>query len=105
MALGSAGMWEHLARLHDEYLAGIPEQTLIMKIAEEYGEAVQAYIGVTGQNLRKGVHGSRDDVRTELADVIVTAGIALIAMSGGDAEEARAALEERLAVVTSRAGL
>ncbi|WP_026411827.1 MazG-like family protein [Actinomadura oligospora] len=98
-------MWEQLARLHDEYLAGIPEQTLIMKIAEEFGEAVQAYIGVTGQNPRKGVHGSRDDVRRELADVLVTAGIALIAMSDGDAAEARAALDERLAAVTSRAGL
>ncbi|WP_146778960.1 MazG-like family protein [Actinomadura craniellae] len=75
-----------------------------MKIAEEFGEAVQAYIGVTGQNPRKGVHGTRDDVQKELADVIITAGIAMIAIAGGDTEDARAHLEKRLDTVIERAG-
>lgn len=98
-------MWDHLARLHSGFLADIDEQTLIMKIAEEFGEAVQAYIGITGQNPRKGTYGTREDVQKELADVIVTAGIAMIAVAGGDAEDARAHLEKRLAVVTERVGV
>ncbi|MBW8486441.1 MazG-like family protein [Actinomadura parmotrematis] len=98
-------MWDELARLHDVHLAGVAEQTLVLKIAEEVGEAVQAYIGVTGQNPRKGVHGTRDDVLRELADVVVTAGIAMIGVAGGDAGAARRHLERRLADVTARAGL
>ena len=98
-------MWDHLARLHSGFLADIDEQTLIMKIAEEFGEAVQAYIGITGQNPRKGTYGTRDDVQKELADVIITAGIAMIAVAGGDPNEARTQLEKRLAVVTERVGV
>jgi NTP pyrophosphatase (non-canonical NTP hydrolase) len=98
-------MWDHLDRLHKGFLHEIPEQTLIMKIAEELGEAVQAHIGVTGQNPRKGVHGSRDDVLKELADVIVTAGIAMIGVAEGDAAQAAKHLEQRLEVITSRAGV
>lgn len=98
-------MWDHLARLHSGFLADIDEQTLIMKIAEEFGEAVQAYIGITGQNPRKGTYGTRDDVQKELADVIVTAGIAMIAVAGGDPDDARTHLETRLAVVTERVGV
>jgi hypothetical protein len=98
-------MWDHLARLHTGFLADIDEQTLIMKIAEEFGEAVQAYIGTTGQNPRKGTYGTRDDVQKELADVIITAGIAMIAVAGGDPDDARAQLEKRLAVVTERVGV
>ncbi|OLT18575.1 hypothetical protein BJF79_48105 [Actinomadura sp. CNU-125] len=95
-------MWDDLARLRRGLLPGIDEQTLILKIAEEYGEAVQAYIGVTGQNPRKGVHGTRDDVRDELADVIITAGIALVALTGDDPERARAHLDRRLRTVIER---
>src|SRR5258708_20956976 len=45
----------------------------VLKIGEEYGESVQAIIGLTGQNPRKGVTHSRSDLLAELADVIVTA--------------------------------
>jgi hypothetical protein len=98
-------MWDHLARLHAGFLADINEQTLIMKIAEELGEAVQAYIGVTGQNPRKGVHGTRDDVQKELADVIITAGIAMIALADNDPAQARTHLEQRLQAATARVGV
>lgn len=98
-------MWDHLARLHAGFLADINEQTLIMKIAEELGEAVQAYIGVTGQNPRKGVHGTRTDVQKELADVIITAGIAMIALADNDPAQARTHLEQRLQTVTTRVGV
>lgn len=45
----------------------------LAKVSEECGEVIQAYIGVTGQNPRKGVHASIDDVKKELLDVAVTA--------------------------------
>lgn len=45
----------------------------LSKIGEEYGEAVNAFIGITGQNPRKGVFGSEDDVDVELVDVALTA--------------------------------
>jgi NTP pyrophosphatase (non-canonical NTP hydrolase) len=49
----------------------------IAKIAEEAGEAVQAWIGVLGQNPRKGVTHTREDVAGELADVAFTALVAI----------------------------
>jgi hypothetical protein len=45
----------------------------VMKVGEEYGEAVAAYIGMTGQNPRKGITHSQSDLLRELADVAVTA--------------------------------
>lgn len=45
----------------------------VMKLAEEVGEAVAAYVGVTGQNPRKGVTHTMDDLLKELADVAITA--------------------------------
>ncbi|WP_324608382.1 MazG-like family protein [Streptomyces sp. NRRL B-11253] len=49
----------------------------IMKIGEEFGEAAQAYIGMTGQNPRKGVTHTAADVADELCDVAITALTAL----------------------------
>ncbi|MBC3839456.1 hypothetical protein GXW82_02240 [Streptacidiphilus sp. 4-A2] len=49
----------------------------LMKLAEETGEVMQAYIGMTGQNPRKGVTHTATDVADELCDVIVTAMVAL----------------------------
>jgi NTP pyrophosphatase (non-canonical NTP hydrolase) len=49
----------------------------ILKLVEEVGEVAQAPIGQLGQNPRKGVTHSRDDVAAELADVVVTAPVAL----------------------------
>lgn len=45
----------------------------ISKVSEECGEVIEAFIGVTGQNPRKGIHGCIDDVVEELLDVAVTA--------------------------------
>jgi hypothetical protein len=44
-----------------------------MKIAEEAGGAVAACIGMTGQNPRKGVIASPDELSGELCDVVLTA--------------------------------
>lgn len=49
----------------------------LLKLSEEAGEAAQAWIGVTGQNPRKGVTHTPADVADELCDVIVTAAVAL----------------------------
>jgi hypothetical protein len=43
------------------------------KVAEEYGEAVNAFIGYKGQNVRKGIYSSKEDFLAELLDIAVTA--------------------------------
>lgn len=45
----------------------------VLKLVEEAGEAAAAYIGMVGQNPRKGVTHTRDDLLNELADVAITA--------------------------------
>ncbi|WP_431897316.1 MazG-like family protein [Nonomuraea sp. bgisy101] len=67
----------------------------IMKIGEEFGEAVAAYIGMTGQNPRKGVTHTLDDLTAELCDVIVTAMVALASVTG-DAEQAGQHIDRHL---------
>ncbi|MBK3579667.1 MazG-like family protein [Streptomyces sp. MBT65] len=49
----------------------------ILKLSEEVGEVAQAVIGATGQNPRKGVTHTWDDVQGELCDVVITALVAL----------------------------
>lgn len=49
----------------------------LMKLVEETGEVMAAYIGVQGQNPRKGVTHEPGDVAAELCDVILTAAVAL----------------------------
>ena len=44
----------------------------VAKAAEEVGEAINALIGYTGQNPRKGVHGSPDNLLAELSDGALT---------------------------------
>jgi NTP pyrophosphatase (non-canonical NTP hydrolase) len=74
----------------------------VLKVAEETGEAAQAWIGATGQNPRKGVTHSRADVAGELADVVMAAlvaiaslgidpGAALVAKAGAVSARVRAA--------------
>jgi NTP pyrophosphatase (non-canonical NTP hydrolase) len=45
----------------------------VAKIAEEAGEAVDALIGMTGQNPRKGYYAEGADLLDELADAAFTA--------------------------------
>jgi hypothetical protein len=49
----------------------------IIKVQEEAGEASSAYIGLMGQNPRKGVTHAKGDVASELCDVILAAATAL----------------------------
>ncbi|MFF6912517.1 MazG-like family protein [Streptomyces sp. NPDC012466] len=49
----------------------------ILKLSEEVGEVSEAVIGATGQNPRKGVTHTWEDVQAELCDVAITALMAL----------------------------
>jgi NTP pyrophosphatase (non-canonical NTP hydrolase) len=71
----------------------------ILKISEEAGEVATAYIGMTGQNPRKGVTHSRADVEAELCDVILTAAVALASIT----DQSAAVLDGHLAKVAGRA--
>ncbi|MFI6530822.1 MazG-like family protein [Nonomuraea sp. NPDC050547] len=67
----------------------------IMKIGEEFGEVVAAYIGVTGQNPRKGVSATPAELTGELCDVIIAA-MAALATVAGDVGQAERLLNEHL---------
>ncbi|MDL4814016.1 MazG-like family protein [Actinomadura opuntiae] len=95
------GFWAETARIRSGYLAEVPTQTLVLKVAEEVGEVAEAYIGMTGGNPCKGVHKTRIDVLDELADVMLTAAVAMFDLAGG-AGQAEAHLVRRLAVVSTR---
>ena len=59
------------------------QQTLrLLKVGEEYGEAISAWIGLQGQNPRKGVPADLDHVQGELCDVILAAAVALLSITG-----------------------
>lgn len=70
----------------------------MLKLTEEVGEVAQAVIGATGQNPRKGVTHSWEDVQGELCDVVITALVALRTLT----PEAREVFEGHLARVRER---
>lgn len=54
--------------------AGPHEDSMrVLKLLEEAGEAATAYLGIVGQNPRKGVTHTLGDLLDELADVALTA--------------------------------
>lgn len=63
------------ARYQEQPLA--QDWARVAKITEEAGEAVDALIGLTGQNPRKGSYGTREKFLSELADTAWTAVFAL----------------------------
>ena len=70
----------------------------IMKLTEEAGEVTQAVIGTLGQNPRKGVTHTWEDVQAELCDVIFTAMVALTTLT----PDARETFDGHLARVARR---
>lgn len=70
----------------------------MLKLSEEVGEVAQAVIGATGQNPRKGVTHTWEDVQSELCDVAITALVALRTLT----PEAREVFHRHLAGVTRR---
>jgi NTP pyrophosphatase (non-canonical NTP hydrolase) len=74
--------WDAVGRLVDwlNQTNGHSEQETalrLLKVTEEAGEVAAAYIGMQGQNPRKGVTHNPVDVADELCDVIVSAMVAL----------------------------
>ena len=96
-------MWAEISRLH-AYHGDVPVEIRLLKLTEEIGEVADAFLGVHGLNKRKGICRSRDDLLDELADVIITAAVAMGGVTG-DVDEARSHFERRLAAVAERAGL
>jgi hypothetical protein len=76
----------------------------VMKIGEEYGEAVAAYIGMTGQNPRKGITHTEHDLLNELADVAITALCAMEHFTG-QTEVTRALLASKISKILIRANI
>ncbi len=73
---GIDDLWTWLDRI--DPLDGKEGMLLCMlKLSEEVGEVAQAVIGVTGQNPRKGVTHTWEDVQGELCDVAISALVAL----------------------------
>ncbi|MEU8867113.1 MazG-like family protein [Streptomyces umbrinus] len=82
----SAALWPTAARISAvlDIANGTGEHETAMrllKVVEEAGEASAAYIGLTGQNPRKGITQTPRDVADELCDVIIAAAVALHAFS------------------------
>lgn len=63
---------QHYTRYGDGNLAN-----QIIKIQEELGEVAEAYVGYVGINPRKGITHDLQSIAEELADVIVTAALAI----------------------------
>jgi NTP pyrophosphatase (non-canonical NTP hydrolase) len=76
----------------------------VLKLTEEAGEAAAAYIGMVGQNPRKGVTHTQDDLLKELADVAITA---LCAMQHFTQDKAvtRAYLASKVHGIITRSGV
>ena len=96
--------WDSIDRLQAWLGAGstlpleIRRLLQLMKISEETGEVAEAVIGVTGQNPRKGVSHSWEDVQSEVCDVIIASMVALTLLT----PDARGVFAERLRRVEER---
>ena len=82
-------MWDRVQRLHEHH-GDVPLEIRLLKLTEEVGEAAEAFIGMRGLNSRKGVCRSCEDLLDELADVIITAAVAMSGVADGSADEAAA---------------
>lgn len=76
----------------------------VLKLAEGAGEAAAAYIGMVGQNPRKGVTHTQMDLLNELADVAVTALCAMQHFTR-DEKNTRAVLAAKVAAIIGRSNI
>ncbi|MGV9266275.1 MazG-like family protein [Kitasatospora sp. NPDC003701] len=97
-------IWESVDQLvawldRESVLSPQEERLLrILKLSEEVGEVGAAVVGVTGQNPRKGVTHTWEDVQHELCDVVFTALVALRTLT----PDAAQVFADRLAYVEQR---
>ncbi|MEU6969864.1 MazG-like family protein [Kitasatospora aureofaciens] len=97
-------IWEsvdHLVAWLDEHSTQSPQEERLLrllKLSEEVGEVGAAVIGATGQNPRKGVTHTWEDVQHELCDVVFSALVALRTLT----PDAARVFAERLAYVEQR---
>ncbi|WP_254802003.1 MazG-like family protein [Kitasatospora sp. SUK 42] len=94
-------IWEsvdHLVAWLDEQSTQEERLLRILKVSEEVGEVGAAVIGATGQNPRKGVTHTWEDVQHELCDVVFAALVALRTLT----PDAARVFAERLAYVEQR---
>ncbi len=68
---------EEIGEVREDHL-----EVMLAALDVKYGRAIAAYIGMTGQNPRKGVTHSKSDLCLELADVAITALAALEHFTG-----------------------
>jgi NTP pyrophosphatase (non-canonical NTP hydrolase) len=87
--------WLNANRAHDGQEALLLR---MLKLSEEVGEVAQAVIGATGQNPRKGITHTWEDVQAELCDVVITALVALRTLT----PEAEAVFARHLGRVAER---
>ncbi|SOB82501.1 MazG-like family protein [Streptomyces sp. 1331.2] len=96
--------WEsvdHLVAWLDEQSTQSPREERLLrllKLSEEVGEVGAAVIGATGQNPRKGVTHTWEDVQHELCDVVFSALVALRTLT----PDAARVFADRLAYVEQR---
>lgn len=91
--------------LDDSNPPGLHEDSMrVLKLVEEAGEAAAAYIGMVGQNPRKGVTHNLVNLLEELADVAITAMCAMQHFTH-DIDGTRQLIEEKLENAVERAGL
>ncbi|MGC9499643.1 MazG-like family protein [Streptomyces sp. WG7] len=99
-----AGLWDTIDDLwrwlETDQPVGGGEGLLLrmLKLSEEVGEVAEAVIGATGQNPRKGVTHTWEDVEAELCDVVITALVALRTLT----PQAREVFGRHLARVAER---
>jgi NTP pyrophosphatase (non-canonical NTP hydrolase) len=101
------GTIEEIVRWLDDSSTLAPETEKllrIMKLTEETGEVTQAVTGTLGQNPRKGVTHTWEDVQAELCDVIFTAMVALTTLTP-DAFDGHLARVARRSLGTPRAAI
>ncbi|GGS20938.1 MazG-like family protein [Streptomyces griseoviridis] len=93
------GLWHHLEADQPERPGREVLLLRMLKLSEEVGEVAEAVIGATGQNPRKGVTHTWEDVEAELCDVAITALVALRTLT----PQAREVFAHHLTRVTARA--
>lgn len=87
MGVDNWSYWRKI-EVFDEYLDnGVAEEykdqplaqdwARVAKVAEELGEAIAALISSTGQNPRKKIKGTTDELLNELSDIVNTAALAI----------------------------